>query len=111
MNESQSGANIQYVHIRARNNGIPVDTGGFTLAVKARSDGKYSVAIAQCPSDKICAKSLGKKMASKKLSEGKYMVKELPELQELADKLAEKICTGNVKLRIDISHIVPRNNP
>jgi hypothetical protein len=83
----------------------------FTRAVKARSDGKYSVAIAQCPSDKICAKSLGKKMASKKLSEGRYMVKELPELQELADKLAEKICTGNVKLRIDISHIVPRNNP
>jgi len=97
---------VHYIHIRTRSNGIPQPKGGYCLAVKRRVDGQWSVAVAQCPADRAYDKRLGKTIASARLRNGKYLVcADVPALRELADKLNEKISTGTLQVRVDLSQL------
>lgn len=103
--QARPGFQIQYVYIRARNNGIPQLNGGYTLAVKKRMDGQFTVAMAQCPAAVAFTKRMGSAMAAKRLRQGKYLVvANLQILAELCETLAAKISTGQL-VRTSLEHI------
>lgn len=103
--QERPGFKIQFIDIRARNNGIPQDNGGYTLAVKQRLDGQITVATAQCPAAKRFDRQQGRRTAQQRLRQGKYLVVQTKhELTELAQKLADKISLGN-SVRVSLEHI------
>lgn len=103
--EQRTGYPVQFVQIRTRVNGIPQECGGYTVAVKQRNDGRLSVATAQCPADRPFIRRQGKQVAHARLRQGKYMIVDVAGLSELVEKLSDKIASGEMRVRVDMSHL------
>lgn len=99
-------APVRYVHIRRRNNGIPLDCGGCTLAVKRRQDGQFSVAVAKCPDTKKFTFKAGKGAAFAALQRGKYLVVDAEGLLDIVTKINDKNSQGSLRVTVDLRHIV-----
>ncbi|CAB4169829.1 hypothetical protein UFOVP1528_20 [uncultured Caudovirales phage] len=97
-----SNSGSTFIHVRVRNNGIASDKGGYTVAIKGRVDGKYSVSICQCNTNQRYDGKLGEKIADMRINRGQFFVQSREQLDTTLNTLNQKLCTGNV-LRLDTS--------
>lgn len=86
----------QVFHLRRRNNGIAESTGGYSVAVKPRKDGRYNVTISQCNERQKYDEKLGEKIAASRMKQGKYFVSTHDDLVATLNTLHDKLCKGNV---------------
>lgn len=85
---------VVYMHIRSRNNGIPLPTGGYTVAVQRRTPDDYRVVLCQCRKGQAYNPKLGEKIAQTKLSRGQFLVQDKPTLVTTLEGLHAKSCEG-----------------
>ena len=95
---------VRFVHLRTRHNAIPQEKGGYTVAVKSRPNGSYSVSICQCNTNQRYDEKLGEKVAETRLSRGQFFVQSKDDLMATLQTLHDKLCTGDVvpKLSLDM---------
>lgn len=83
---------MRFFHLRSRNNGIPSDKGGYTVAYKSRPNGMYSVSICQCNTNQKYDEKLGEKVAAMRIGRGQFFVQDrvafIATLTTLHDKLS-----------------------
>jgi hypothetical protein len=95
-------ARITFIHLRQRTNGIPSDKGGYTVAIKAREAGLYSVSICQCNTNQRYDPKLGEKVAAQRIGRGQFFVQNHEEMCATLLTLHTKLCTGTVpRLNLD----------
>jgi hypothetical protein len=92
----------KFVHIRVRNNGIPSDKGGYTVAIRDRQNGQYSVSICQCNTNQRYDEKLGEKIAEMRVNRGQFFVQDKEQLTATLSMLHEKLSTGTV-LQLNLS--------
>lgn len=105
MNQENRGSKkheVKFVHLRQRHNGIPSDKGGYTIAVRPRPNGSFSVSICQCNSNQRYDEKLGEKVAEQRLGRGQFFVQDKPTLLTTLSTLHSKLSTGTV-LKLDTS--------
>lgn len=95
---------LKFFHLRTRNNGVPADKGGYTVAVKSRPNGLYSVSICQCNSNQVYDERLGEKVAEQRIGTGKFFVQSHDELVATLHTLHNKLSSGAV-VRLDLSEL------
>lgn len=94
---------IKFVHLRSRKNGVATDKGGYTIAIKARSNGLYSVSICQCNTNQRYDERLGEKVAEQRLTKGQFFVQDKAQVEATLNTLHTKLCTGPVpRLNLDV---------
>jgi hypothetical protein len=102
-NTQQDPTQIKFIHLRQRNNGIAQDKGGYTVAIKERSNGVFSVTICQCNTNQRYDEKLGEKVAAQRLNRGQFFVQKHDELASTLNTLHTKLCIGSVpKLALDV---------
>jgi hypothetical protein len=103
--QQQSTSNksaTKFVHLRTRSNAVAQDKGGYTVAIKARPNGLFSVSICQCNTNQRYDERLGEKVAESRIGRGQFFVQSREELEATLNTLHKKLCTGNVpKLNLD----------
>lgn len=87
---------VRVIHLRRRTNGIPEGTGGYSVAVKGRKDGRFNVTISQCNEKQRYDDKLGEKIAVTRMKQGKYFVSSWDDLVTTLNTLNSKLCVGNV---------------
>lgn len=95
-NSSTPTQAVTFIHLRQRNNGIAMPCGGYTIAVKKRSDGQFSIAICQCNSRQRYDAKLGEKVALSRINRGQFMVQDLATLEATLHTLHDKLSTGTL---------------
>jgi hypothetical protein len=102
--------NPMFIHLRARHDGKAKPHGGYTLAVKARPDGKCAVSICQCNTKQLYNESLGEKVAETRLGKGQFFVQDMEQLEATLRTLHDKLCTGHV-IELRMSDMFPFDQP
>lgn len=99
---TRSESETTFVHLRARNNGVASERGGYTVAIKPRSNGMFSVSICQCNTNQRYDEKLGEKIAESRLSRGQFFVQPKADLVATLETLHNKLCIGMVpRLNLD----------
>ena len=94
---------VKFLHLRQRHNGIPSDRGGYTVAIKERGNGKFSVCLCQCNTNQRYDERLGEKVAEARLGRGQFFVQDKAQLLETIQTLHSKLSTGTtVKLNTEL---------
>lgn len=94
--------NMQFVHLRTRNNGIAQPKGGYTVAAQLRDDGQWKLTICQCNSNQTYDAKLGEKVAAARMKRGQFFVQSADDLVATLTTLHAKLCTGSVpRLNLD----------
>jgi len=91
---------VAFFHIRPRNNGVPSDKGGYTVAYKLRPDGKYSISICQCNTNQRYDEKLGEKVSEQRIGRGQFFVQSKQDFVQTIDTLNNKLSTGK-RIRIN----------
>lgn len=103
MAQEKSGSKTKFMHLRVRHNGVAQDKGGYTVAVKDRGNGLYSVSICQCNTNQRYDERLGEKIAEMRIGRGQFFVQDKAQLEATLQSLHEKLCTGIVpRLNLDV---------
>jgi hypothetical protein len=97
-----SNESVRVFHLRRRTNGIPEATGGYSVVVKARSDGRFNITIAQCNDKQRYDEKLGEKIAVTRMKQGKYFVQGWEDVVATMNTLHTKLCTGTVVVKLDL---------
>lgn len=100
----RNGNPVKFFHLRTRNNGVPQEKGGYTVAVKSRPNGMYAVSICQCNSKQTYDERLGEKVAEQRVGSGKFFVQSKAELVATLNTLHNKLSSG-VVVRLDLSSL------
>lgn len=99
---SKEQPRVRFFHLRTRNNGIPSEKGGHTVAYKRRNDGNYSVSICQCNTNQRYDERLGEKIADMRLSRGQFFVQSRADFIATLQTLHNKLSSGTpTKLNVD----------
>lgn len=96
---------VNYVHLRARHNALPLDRGGYTVAYKRRKDGTYSVTICQCNTVQKYDEKLGEKIAKGRMERGQFFVQTKDALKNTLNLLHDKLSTGNLKVQLNLEDV------
>jgi hypothetical protein len=104
---STSGVVTKFVHLRVRVNGIPSDKGGYTIAIRDRQNGQYSVSICQCNTNQRYDEKLGEKIAEMRVNRGQFFVQDKAQLTATLSMLHEKLCSGGYVPRINLEVLEP----
>jgi hypothetical protein len=102
IDNTQDQARITFIHLRQRHNSIASEKGGYTVAVRERDNGLFSVSICQCNTNQRYDDKLGEKIAAQRINRGQFFVQNKDELVATLNTLHSKLCTGTVpRLALD----------
>jgi len=101
---SEVRSDLKFFHLRTRNNGVATEKGGYTVAIKGRPNGLYSVSICQCNSNQTYDERLGEKVAEQRIGSGKFFVQSTDDLVATLNTLHNKLSTGPV-IRLDLREL------
>lgn len=94
---------VKFVHLRTRRNGVALDKGGYTIALKEREDGQHAVTICQCNTNQLYDARLGEKVAATRMKRGQFFVQDVAGVTQTLNTLHNKLCSGTVpRLNLDV---------
>lgn len=94
---------VRFIHLRSRKNGVAQDRGGYTVGIKQRTNGEFSVSICQCHTNQKYNEELGEKTARERLRQGQFFVQDRTTLVDTLNTLHNKLCSGVVpRLNLDV---------
>lgn len=82
---------VQVFHLRRRTNGVIEATGGYAVACKPRTDGRFNVTISQCNHRQRYDEKLGEKIAVSRMKQGQYFVSTWEDLIATLHTLHDKL--------------------
>src|SRR3954462_9199449 len=91
---------VRVFHLRRRVNGVPETNGGYAVAVKARKDGRFNITVSQCNERQRYDERLGDKIATTRMKQGKYFVRDWDGVVETLNTIHDKLCTGETKVKL-----------
>lgn len=97
----QQHEGVRVFHLRRRTNGVPELTGGYSVAVKPRKDGRFNVTISQCNEKQRYDEKLGEKIAVSRMKQGKYFVSTWDDLVATLQTLHSKLSVGT-EIKLDL---------
>ena len=88
---SEKQVGVQVFHIRRKVDGIPEMSGGYTVIVKERQDGRYNVTISQCHVRQRYDEKLGEKIALSRMKQGLYFATDWKGVEDTLNTLRSKV--------------------